>query len=97
MALYDVNRLNGPGALRSVARDLAGERPEEKPAATSASAPADKGVAVETASRIAAGSAPVDKDRVAEIRAALRDGNYPLVPTRISDAIIAARLMLSTN
>ncbi|MFC3098939.1 flagellar biosynthesis anti-sigma factor FlgM [Alteraurantiacibacter palmitatis] len=97
MALYDINRLNGPGAVRSVARDLAGEKPEAKPAIAASPAPVDKGVAVETAGRVTAGSAPVDKDRVAEIRAALRDGNYPLVPTRISDAIIAARLMLSTN
>ena len=96
MSLYDVSRLTGTTPLRVVgSRDTA--------ARTTASlresgiAPADQGVSVETGNRVAAGSVPVDSDRVATIREALRDGSYPIVPARITDALIAARLMLSTN
>jgi negative regulator of flagellin synthesis FlgM len=41
-----------------------------------------------------AGEAPVDTDRVASIRKAIEDGNYPIIPTKISDAMIAAGMML---
>lgn len=96
MALYDISRLTGPGALRPVARDFAaGGKGEARTAPAAPSLPADKGLAVETGSRVAAGPAPVDQDRVAQIREALRDGSYPIIPAQISDAIIAARLMLS--
>jgi negative regulator of flagellin synthesis FlgM len=97
MSLYDVNRLSGPAALRPVARDMpearTGSRTEARPAQ---SAPlADSGIAVETGSRVATGPVPVQQDRVAEIRSALKDGSYPIVPAQITDAVIAARLMLS--
>lgn len=96
MALYDISRLTAAGAARPVSRDLtAGGKAEAKATGASPATPADKGLAVETGARVAAGSAPVDQDRVAEIRSALRDGTYPIVPTQITDAIIAARLMLS--
>ncbi|MCX7676589.1 MAG: flagellar biosynthesis anti-sigma factor FlgM [Alteraurantiacibacter sp.] len=102
MALYDISRLNGPAAVRPLGRGNAAEQTSGKAGAKPTDAPAvrvdtlaDRGIAVETGVRIEAGSMPVDHDRVAEIRAALRDGSYPIVPTRISDAIIAARLMLS--
>ncbi|RIV85770.1 hypothetical protein D2V07_10600 [Aurantiacibacter zhengii] len=55
----------------------------------------DQGVSVQTDARVSAGAAPVDADRVQEIRQALREGSYPLVPFQITDAIIAARHMLS--
>lgn len=97
MALYDISRLSGPSALRPVGQGLTpGAKPEPGPARSPAPAsPAANGISVETGSRITAGPVPVEQDRVQEIRAALRDGSYPLVPTQISDAIIAARLMLS--
>ncbi len=89
-------RLGGSTPVRAVSRDTDG-----KPAAVAgrSAAPlvADQGVAVETGSRISAGPVPVDNDRVATIREALREGRYPIVPAQISDALIAARLMLATN
>jgi negative regulator of flagellin synthesis FlgM len=45
----------------------------------------------------AGASAPVDAERVAEIRKAIEDGRYPVIPTRISDAMIAAGLLLRTK
>jgi len=44
-----------------------------------------------------AGQAPVDTDRVATIKKAIQSGNYPIVPTKISDAIIAAGMMLRVS
>jgi len=49
---------------------------------------------VSTASAIAAGEPPVDTDRVSAIRKAVETGNYPLIPAKISDAMIAAGVML---
>lgn len=95
MSLYDVSRLTGSAPLRAAGRDSAA-RTTGAPR-NGGVAPADQGVTVETGSRVSAGSAPVDSDRVATIREALRDGSYPIVPARITDALIAARLMLSTN
>lgn len=57
----------------------------------------DAGVSVEADSALAATTPPVDAERVAEIRRAIEDGSYPVIPTRIADAMIAARLMLSTS
>lgn len=42
------------------------------------------------------GQAPVDVERVKVIRHAIETGNYPVIPTKIADAIIAARLLMST-
>ncbi|WP_052761981.1 flagellar biosynthesis anti-sigma factor FlgM [Aurantiacibacter luteus] len=56
----------------------------------------DGGVEVETGQGARADAAPIDAERVGEIRNALRDGTYPILPARIADAMIAARLMLSS-
>ena len=96
MSLYDVSRLTGSTPLRAVGSRDSAARTAATPREAGI-APADQGVSVETGSRVAAGSVPVDSDRVATIKEALRDGSYPIVPARITDALIAARLMLSTN
>jgi negative regulator of flagellin synthesis FlgM len=44
-----------------------------------------------------AGEIPVDEGRVAVIRKAVESGNYPLIPARISDAMIAAGLLLRSS
>ena len=93
MSLYDVSKLTGPSAVRGLARDLSGTKAETKPARPPQGA--DQGVAVQTGTRVSAGSVPVDTDRVETIKQALRDGSYPIVPAKITDAMIAARLMLS--
>ncbi len=41
-----------------------------------------------------AGTAPVDVERVEMIKKAIESDNYPLVPAKISDAIIAAGMLL---
>lgn len=93
MSLYDVSKLSGVGPLRGAARELLGDKSADK--AKAPQTPVDKGVSVQTGAKVTAGAAPVDAERVQEIRQALRDGNYPLVPSEITDAIIAARHMLS--
>jgi negative regulator of flagellin synthesis FlgM len=98
MSLYDISRLSGTGAARALGRDLSSSgKAETRPASTPAPAPADRGIAVETGSRVSAGAAPLDADRVAQIRDALKEGSYPIVPAKITDAVIAARLMLSSG
>lgn len=54
----------------------------------------DAGSTVVSTTALDAGGPPVDSDRVASIRKAIETGNYPIIPTKISDAIIAAGMML---
>ncbi|MCB2065033.1 MAG: flagellar biosynthesis anti-sigma factor FlgM [Erythrobacter sp.] len=93
MSLYDVSKLSGVLPVRGTTRELTGERSASH--AETVDAPSDKGVAVQTGTRVSAGPVPTDDNRVAQIRAALRDGSYPIVPAKIADAMIAARIMLS--
>ncbi|MFB0613787.1 flagellar biosynthesis anti-sigma factor FlgM [Aurantiacibacter poecillastricola] len=96
MSLYDVSKLSGVGPLRGAARELSDKAPASGTAERATGA-VDQGVSVQTGVKVSAGTTPVDSERVAEIRQALRDGSYPLVPSRITDAIIAARHMLSDS
>lgn len=43
------------------------------------------------------GVPPVDSGRVAEIRRAIERGSYPVIPMRVSDAMIAAGLLLRSG
>lgn len=43
----------------------------------------------------AARTPPIDKDRVAEIRNAVARGQYPITPMKVSDALIAASMLLN--
>lgn len=38
---------------------------------------------------------PIDHERVAEVRSAIARGDYPIRPAKVSDALIAASLLLS--
>ncbi len=49
---------------------------------------------VETSLTTSAGVVPVDQSRVEEIRQAVQNGTYPVVPAKISDAMIAAGVLL---
>ncbi len=40
------------------------------------------------------GQPPVDSGRVAEIRRAIERGSYPVIPMRVTDAMIAAGMLL---
>lgn len=95
MSPYDVTKLSSVSAARGATHDAA--RAAAAPVRERATGEStDKGVAVQTEGRISAGQVPVDDQRVSEIRKALRDDSYPIVPAKITDAMIAARLMLSS-
>lgn len=96
MSLYDVSKLSGSSPLRGVSREYGG-KPASVATPRPAAAVADQGVSVETGARVAAGPVPVDGDRVSMIRDALKNGSYPIVPAKITDALIAARIMLSSS
>ena len=49
---------------------------------------------VETSLTVSAGTVPVDQSRVSEIRQAVQNGTYPVIPAKISDAMIAAGVLL---
>jgi negative regulator of flagellin synthesis FlgM len=89
---FDINPVHRTGAIRPQAgqADAASQRAAQ-------AAPVEDGVAVETSADLLAVTPPIDRARVDEIRQALEDGTYPVVPTKIADAMIAARLMLSTT
>lgn len=44
-----------------------------------------------------AGAMPVNAERVAEIKKAIQSGRYPVLPEKISDALIAAGLLLQVR
>jgi len=46
---------------------------------------------------LSAGEVPIDGERVTQIRKAITSGTYPLMPTKISDAMIAAGIMLQVS
>lgn len=66
-------------------------------AADAASAAATTTASVETSVSTTAGEATVDSDRVTQIRHAIEHGTYPILPARISDAMIAAGIILQTG
>ncbi len=95
MSPYDVSKLSGAAPMRGTGREAA-ETLADKPRGNAAPV-ADKGVAVQTGAKVSVGPAPVDADRVAQIRDAIRDGSYPIVPAKITDAMIAAQMLLSSG
>ncbi|MDE2405419.1 MAG: flagellar biosynthesis anti-sigma factor FlgM [Sphingomonadales bacterium] len=50
-----------------------------------------------TTNAFSAGQAPVDGERVSQIRKAIQSGSYPMIPAKISDAMIAAGIMLQVE
>lgn len=68
-----------------------------QPAAKPVSAHSNQAAAMVSASALDAGEVPVDGERVSQIRKAISSGNYPLMPTRISDAMIAAGILLQVS
>ncbi|MEP2236078.1 MAG: flagellar biosynthesis anti-sigma factor FlgM [Alteripontixanthobacter sp.] len=96
MSSFDVTRISNTLPLRETGANVPARTRSGQGNAPSGGAP-QPGVSVETGNAVSAGDAPVDNGRVAEIRAALQQGQYPLNPAKITDAIIAARLMLSVG
>ena len=43
------------------------------------------------------GAAPVDAERVSMIRKAIEQGHYPVIPMRVTDAMIAAGMLLRSG
>ena len=70
----------------------------ETPAAQAASASthlsSTQAATIATSTARDAGPVPVDSDRVKVIKKAIETGSYPVVPAKISDAMIAAGLLL---
>lgn len=62
--------------------------------AAASTATATPATQVETNDAIKAGEAPVDANRVELIKKAIEKGDYPVIPTKISDAMIAAGVIL---
>lgn len=96
MSFFDISKIQSSAALHPMRDSDRPTAPKQSLSQQSGRAP-EAGVAVETSGAIATGKPPVDAERVAEIRAALRDGSYPIVPAKIADAMIAAKMMLSTS
>jgi negative regulator of flagellin synthesis FlgM len=70
------------------------------PATRGASAPTSAAVSrspLAASEALDPGEAPVDTDRVSQIRKAVESGTYPLNPARITDAMIAAGMLLRTS
>lgn len=92
MSLYNISKLPSAVPVQETARKFSQAETTQRTAGNGVAV--DRGVSVQTGARVSAGPIPIDENRVEQIRAALRDGSYPIVPTRITDAMIAARLML---
>lgn len=88
----EVNTVRAMGATDARATAQASVGTGQAPAANS-----PVGATMVASTALSAGQAPVDTDRVATIKKAIESGNYPVVPTKISDAIIAAGLMLRVS
>jgi negative regulator of flagellin synthesis FlgM len=73
----------GAGAASTIANDVS-------------SVPVSSGdqASVVASTTLGAGNVPVDAERVATIKKAIENGNYPVIPTKISDAMIAAGMLL---
>ena len=86
------------GAVRPVATADLRQMPAAEPkAATTATAPTSTQAAASplvTSTARDAGAVPINTDRVKEIRKAIESGTYPIVPAKISDAMIAAGMIL---
>jgi negative regulator of flagellin synthesis FlgM len=61
---------------------------------TSLSVASGDQASVVSSTTLSAGNVPVDAERVATIKKAIETGSYPVIPTKISDAMIAAGLLL---
>lgn len=86
-----------PVTTTTAAAATASTAPVSPPPAVAATAAVAGGAAtVTTTDATRAGDVPVDTDRVAQIRRAIEEGSYPVLPAQISDAMIAAGLLLRT-
>lgn len=68
------------------------QAPAETPPATS-----NEAATQVSTTALDAGQVPVDGERVSQIRKAIQSGTYPIYPTKISDAMIAAGIMLQVR
>ena len=104
MASFDIGATGpvGPVQLNTVqpaiqtasARITAATQATSSPAAVTTTAASSTVPQVQTSLSIGAGNVPIDHTRVDAIRKAVQNGTYPLVPAKISDAMVAAGLML---
>lgn len=84
----------GPSVEPAVTRRLA-TSPARAVGSAAPAAPAASDAAAMVATRaLDAGAMPVDAERVATIKKAIEENRYPVVPLKVSDALIAAGLLL---
>jgi negative regulator of flagellin synthesis FlgM len=93
MSSFEIGASRPVGAVQPNSVQPASQSPVAADAAPTP-APASDTPQVETSLTTSAGTIPVDQSRVAEIRQAVQNGTYPVVPAKISDAMIAAGVML---
>ncbi len=86
----------GPKVEPVTLRNAAGQgvAPSRTPAPAAPAPPPAPPPAMVTAHALDAGAMPVDGERVAEIKQAIASNRYPVLPMKISDALIAAGLLL---
>lgn len=87
----------GPQAARAVSAVDAKKAPQAPVGNDRAAAVASQNSAVVRSRELEAGQPPVDVERVQQIRKAIENDTYPIVPTKVSDAIIAAGLLLRSG
>lgn len=87
----------GPQAARAVSAVDAKKVPQAPVGNDRAAAVANPQSAVVRSRELDAGQPPVDVERVQQIRKAIENDTYPIVPTKVSDAIIAAGLLLRSG
>jgi negative regulator of flagellin synthesis FlgM len=93
MSSFEIGASRPVGAVQLNSVQSANPGPAAADAVPTA-VPASDTTQVETSLNTSAGTVPVDQSRVAEIRQAVLNGTYPVIPTKISDAMIAAGVML---
>lgn len=84
------------GTLDSRSTRAAGDAIDGKVAARP-SGQAQAAATVVRSDALDAGAEPVDGERVAEIRRAIERGSYPVIPMRVTDAMIAAGMLLRSG
>lgn len=87
----------GPPAARAVSAVDVKKVPQAPVGNDRAAVVASPNSAVVRSPDLDPGQPPVDVERVQQIRKAIENDTYPIVPTKVSDAIIAAGLLLRSG
>ena len=78
-------------------RRLAGAAPASPVSAEAQSSATNSAPALVSSTARDAGIMPVNAERVSQIKQAIPSGRYPVLPEKVSDALIAAGLLLQVR